>query len=147
MTDISTILGLAARLPSGLNDPKAADKLLAERQELVEALAAGDKIAAALEGADAVYYAAKHLDWCARQLGLSIETLFALAEAKYGLRAQPGNPKDDAAEREAAMIVLGRVGHCPSCGGLRDIVTAGDERRLICYTCGEFDCVRPGDSV
>lgn len=27
------------------------------------------------------------------------------------------------------------------------IVTAGDERRLICYTCGEFDCVRPGDSV
>lgn len=103
---LNTILSLAAQLPSGLNDPRAAEKLLGERQELVDALSAGDYVGALTEGADAVYYAAKHLDWTARQLGVSVETMVALAEAKYSLRAQPGNPKDDGAERAACLAVL-----------------------------------------
>lgn len=104
--EIERIITLAAQLPSGLNDPRSADKLMAERAEMIDALAQGDAIGAALEGADAAYYAAKHLDWCARKLGLSVHTLFVLAEAKYSLRAQPGNPKDDAAERAAAIKIL-----------------------------------------
>lgn len=144
MDEIEKIILLAGQLPSGLNDNQAADKLIAERTELIEALAAGDLIGAALEGADAVYYAAKHLDWVARKLGLSISTLCALAEAKYSLRAQPGNPKNDAAEREAAMIVLGKIGYCPSCGGLRDVTEDEDGFVLVCYTCGEFPCTGPG---
>ena len=103
---ITKILALAERLPSGLNDPRAAEKMLRERDELAEALAADDYVGALTEGADAVYYAVKHLDWTARQLGLSIEELFALAEAKYTLRARSGNPKDDAAERVACSAVV-----------------------------------------
>lgn len=103
---IEDILNLAARLPSGLNDPMAAEKMIAERLELIEAIAADDYIGALTEGADAVYYAAKHLDWTARQLGVSVEVLFAIAEAKYGLRARPGNPKDDQAERAACSACV-----------------------------------------
>lgn len=103
---LNSILSFAAKLPAGLNDPRAADKLLAERQELIDALAGGDYVGALTEGADAVYYAAKHLDWTARQLGVSVEMLVALAEAKYALRAAPGNPKDDGAERAACLSVL-----------------------------------------
>jgi phosphoribosyl-ATP pyrophosphohydrolase len=101
------ILEYAAELPSGVLDPKAADKLVAERDELVDALSAGDYEGALTEGADAAYYVAKHLHFVAHRLGVSIADLVALAEAKYALRAQPGNPKDDAAERAACVGVLG----------------------------------------
>lgn len=103
---IHEILALAAQLPSGLDDPRSAEKLVAERQELVDALAAGDYPGAITEGADAVYYAAKHLDWVARRLGVTVDQLFQVAVAKYSLRAQPGNPKNDAAERAACMEAL-----------------------------------------
>lgn len=103
---MKAILDLAARLPSGLNDLRSAEKMLAERQELIDALDANDYIGALTEGADAVYYAVKHLDWTARQLGVSIEVLFAIAEAKYALRARPGNPKDDQAERAACSACV-----------------------------------------
>lgn len=102
---LNEILSLAAQLPSGLNDPAAADKLLAERDELIQALRAGDYAGALTEAADAAYYAAKHLDWVARQLELSVDDVLRLALAKYSLRAQPGNPKDDAAERSACLDV------------------------------------------
>lgn len=101
--DINSVLDLAAKLPSGLNDAKAAEKLLAERDELLEALANGDHVGALTEAADAAYYAAKHLDWVAKQLGLEVDDLFRLAVAKYSLRAQPGNPKNDMAERKAVV--------------------------------------------
>lgn len=106
MKEIENIVRLASKLPSGLNDAKAADKLLREREELLGPLAADDYIGALTEGADAVYYAVKHLDYVANLLGVDIATLFALAEAKYALRARPGSPKDDAAEREAAAKVV-----------------------------------------
>ena len=109
MKTISDIINLAAQLPSGLNDPRSAEKLLAERDELEDALDQGDYIGALTEGADAVYYAAKHLDRVSRQLGISLDTLFAVAEAKYRLRAQPGNPKNDAAERLACAAAAGDV--------------------------------------
>jgi phosphoribosyl-ATP pyrophosphohydrolase len=102
------ILEYAARLPSGVLDANAADKLLAEREELVAALWDGDREGALTEGADAAYYAAKHLHWVAHQLGVTIPDLFALAEAKYALRAQPGNPKDDVAERAAVCAEMRR---------------------------------------
>ena len=100
------VLEYAAELPSGVLDPKAADKLVAERDELVAALSEGDYEGALAEGADAAYYAAKHLHFVANQLGVSIADLFALAEAKYALRAQPGNPKNDAAERAACVETM-----------------------------------------
>lgn len=102
---IDSVLGLAAHLPAGLNDARAAEKLLAERDELTAALAANDQAGALTEAADAVYYAVKHLDWVAGQVDCDIETLFRLAVAKYSLRARPGNPKDDAAERAACAAV------------------------------------------
>lgn len=109
MTTLDNIISLAAKLPSGLNDPRSAEKLLAERGELMDALDAGDYIGALTEGADAVYYAAKHLDLVAGLLGISLDALIAVAEAKYSLRAQPGNPKDDAAERLACAEAAGDI--------------------------------------
>ncbi len=112
MTTISDIINLAAKLPSGLNDPRSAEKLVAERDELMDALEAGDYIGALTEGADAVYYAAKHIQLVAGLLGIDIDILLAVAEAKYRLRAQPGNPKNDAAERAAcAAVTRGDGGH------------------------------------
>lgn len=101
---IEDIISLAALLPSGINDSKAASKMLAEQQELQEALAAGDLDGALTEAADAAYYAAKHLQWAAAQVGLDVPGLLKVTEAKYSLRAQPGNPKDDAAERAACRL-------------------------------------------
>lgn len=107
--EVNDILALAFLLPSGLDDPCAAEKMLAEQQELLDALAAHDYEGALTEAADAVYYACKHLDWVARRLDLDLADLFRLAQAKYRLRARPGNPKDDAAERAACAAVVRRV--------------------------------------
>ena len=87
-------------------DPKAADKLVGERDELLEALALGDVQGALTEAADAAYYVAKHLDYVASLLQTDVPTLFRLAAAKYSLRARPGNPKDDLAERAACWAVI-----------------------------------------
>jgi len=106
VTTISDVVDLAAKLPSGLNDPKAADKLVAERDELLEAVVEGDRIGALTEGADAVYYAAKHLDYVANLLNLSLNDLFEISKAKYNLRARHGNPKDDQEERAAVEGVI-----------------------------------------
>lgn len=101
IVSVQDILDLAAKLPSGLNDPRAAEKMLAERAELLEAIEQkGDSLG---EAADAVYYAAKHIDYVAGLLEISVNDVFQVAKAKYALRAQPGNPKDFAAEREAVQ--------------------------------------------
>ena len=46
--------------------------------------------------------------WVAYQLGVTIPDLVALAEAKYALRARPGNPKDDGAERTAVSAEMAK---------------------------------------
>ncbi len=98
---IHYIQWLADKLPSGAIDSRAAEKLLAERDELAAAMEAGDTIGALTEVADAGYYAVKHLAFVASLLGISVEDVLALTIAKYELRAIPGNPKNDAAERIA----------------------------------------------
>ena len=103
---IDKILALAARLPSGLPDPKAADKLIRERDEFRQAMAAGDTIGALTELADRVYYACKEIHTAASESGLTVEQAFAVCIAKYELRARPGNPKSDAEEREAIRKLL-----------------------------------------
>lgn len=104
IVSVQDILDLAAKLPSGLNDPLAAEKMLAERAELLEAIEQkGDSLG---EAADAAYYAAKHIDYVAGLLGISVDDVFQVAQAKYALRAQSDNPKDFAAEREAVQKVI-----------------------------------------
>ena len=103
---IQDVITLAANLPSGLNDPQAAEKLIAERQELLEALDANDYVGALTEAADAAYYAAKYLDYVAGLLNISVDDVLNVARAKYELRAQQGNPKNDAAERIAVQAAV-----------------------------------------
>jgi len=104
---IADILALAAKLPAGLPDTGAIDKLQHERGELQAALTTGDMPGAFTEVADVAYYAAKAIHEAANAAGLTVEQALAVCAAKYGLRAQPGNPKDDAAERAAVLAVLG----------------------------------------
>ena len=103
---IQDLIALAERLPSGAVDPKSLDKLNAEFEELVEALEAEDEIGALTEAADAAYYAAKYLNFVAHILSITVSDVMALGYAKYSLRAAPGNPKNDDAEREAVEKVL-----------------------------------------
>ena len=100
-TQVESILALAEKLPSGLPDAQAPAKLLAEMKELAEAIEAEDHDGALTEVADVTYYAAKCIALAADMAGISIVKAFAVARAKYSLRAAPGNPKDDAAERAA----------------------------------------------
>jgi hypothetical protein len=119
------ILALADRLPSGLDDPEARKKLDQELTELTVAVANGDKAGALLEAADVYYYVQKCLygrrinEQGAASIvrtaivsltGFSVDTIRRAALIKYGLRARPGNPKDDVAERAAVAHLLARPG-------------------------------------
>lgn len=101
------LLTLAAELPSGLDDPKAVEKLVREHEEFIAALNNGDDIGALLEAADIIYYAAKILDRIARQLRVTPGKIISAAIAKYEWRAQPGNPKDDTIERVRCARAVG----------------------------------------
>lgn len=115
-----TLIFLAAQLPTGLRDPQALGKLCRERQELDECLAAGDTLGAILEAGDVAYYAVKahandlmslnaalhEINAAGQAVGLAYSEVLAVAEIKFALRAKPGNPKDDAAEREAVQHLL-----------------------------------------
>lgn len=103
---IAEILALAAKLPAGLPDPDALKKLTREMDEFNEAIEANDTDGALTEAADIGYYVAKLLDYVAGLLSLDADTVLLLAVAKYTLRARPGNPKDDAAERAACRAVV-----------------------------------------
>jgi len=105
-TQVESLLALAEKLPSGIIDPEAPAKLLAEMQELAEAIEAEDRDGALTEVADAVYYAAKCIALAAAMAGISRVEAFVVARAKYGLRAAPGNPKNDAAERAACRAAI-----------------------------------------
>ncbi len=105
-----SLLDLAAKLPSGRINTGAPEKLAAEMAELRQAIAAGDRIGAALEAADVVYYAVKAIALAADLAGISRTEAFAVALAKYRLRARDGNPKDDAAERAACREAIHPAG-------------------------------------
>ena len=116
-----TLLALAAQLPTGLRDPRALEKLWRERQELQECISAGDTLGGLLEAGDCAYYAVKalhnglcgvndamhYINAAGRLVGLTFSEVLTVAEVKYTLRARPGNPKDDAAERAAVAAWLG----------------------------------------
>ena len=113
MNQIDKIVDVASKLPTGLVDPKAAQKMGVETLELKAALKSGDRLAAIMEAGDVCYYAIK--SWAnglidatyrdeiisdiARIVGLSVSTLLSCVIAKMSLRAIPGNPKNDKAER------------------------------------------------
>lgn len=108
------ILRLADRLPAGRHDPRAFAKLT---HEFCEMLAERNRIDAATELADIVYYRCK-LDALMRLLTLpimliacarcrcSVPRAYRVCAAKYRLRARPGNPKDRSAERQAVAAAL-----------------------------------------
>jgi phosphoribosyl-ATP pyrophosphohydrolase len=102
---LNELLTLAAQSPTGLGDARAADKLLHERDELMEALAAGDRLGALTEAADAAYFAAKHLQYVGELLGITVEDVLALGIAKYQQRMKLG-VKDDDAERQICLQLL-----------------------------------------
>ena len=119
-TQINTLLALASQLPTGLHDPEALDKLERELEELKEAALTGDHLGAAMEAGDVGYYAIKaesndllnesqrdnFIRNAAGFVDLEPEMLLDCAIAKYELRARPGNPKDDTAERRAVAALL-----------------------------------------
>ena len=107
MDPLAAILALAARLPAGLPDANAIQKLAHERGELQAALDGGDRSGTLTEVADVAYYAIKAIHEAASAAGLTVEQALAVCEAKYRLRARPGNPKDDEAERAAVLAALG----------------------------------------
>ena len=103
---IKEILDLAAQLPSGLPDPNALTKLNAEFGELLEMIEQGDRLGAVMEAGDVLYYVAKLVDLVAHMCELSIDEVTSACTAKIALRAMPGHPKDDAAERAAVVAAL-----------------------------------------
>jgi phosphoribosyl-ATP pyrophosphohydrolase len=104
---IADVLALAAKLPSGLPDANAIQKLAHERGELQVALDEGDRSGTLTEVADVAYYAIKAIHEAASAAGLTVEQALVVCEAKYRLRARPGNPKDDEAERAAVLAAFG----------------------------------------
>jgi hypothetical protein len=119
-TKIESLLTLAGQLPSGLKDPLAEKKMEQEIEEMGEAAQNDDYLGEVLEAADVAYYAIKAeanglLDEALRDkiiyfsagfVNLQLERLLDCAIAKYALRARPGNPKDDEAERAAVRQLL-----------------------------------------
>lgn len=114
------LLGLAALLPTGLKDPQAGTKYGQEWVELVAMLSARDQVGALLEAGDCAYYLVKawHNGLLTERereirlrdvadllhhhnLNFSAADILRAAIVKYDLRAAPGSPKDDRAERRA----------------------------------------------
>ena len=130
---LGAVVALAAQLPSGLSDRKAPQKLEGECQELEEALGNNDYVAALTEVADVVYDAIKAIEWAAASVGLTVGQALVLAIAKYRLRARPGNPKDDVAERAACAEVMSGVVECPH-----------GEHPAFCVECNQWAALPPG---
>ena len=121
MSTKTQILELASQLPSGLNDPRSSQKLEAEKSELHEELAKGDRVGALLEAGDCLYYIVKarynkqlssFQTFCeAMKLtfvsGFTAKQISQACIAKYTLRARPGNPKNDREERAAVAHIIG----------------------------------------
>ena len=106
MIVLEDILLLADKLPSGAYDEAALSKLIAECDEFDTAMADDDIVGAYTELADVVYYSAKLINTLAEQAGVTMYDALRFAAAKYALRAEPGNPKNDEAERAAVLASL-----------------------------------------
>lgn len=119
---IESILKLSDALPSGRVDKNSLVKLCREWAELEEMVSVRDRPGAYLELADVTYYVCKVLSLaCAMAsdaFGVTVtpDDAFDMAVAKYMLRAAPGNPKDDAAERRAIARWAGRSERPCNCG-------------------------------
>ena len=114
------LLIYAERLPAGMTDPRALQKLRAEEWELRQAIAEGDLLGAIMKAGDCLYYAAKSahnefihptnarlaLGNLSRWTGVPASLLLMAAKTKFYLRAQPGNPQNDTAERAAVAYVI-----------------------------------------
>jgi len=109
---LNDIVDLARELPSGFDGPMAFSKLIVEREEFHAALSIGDALGALTEATDVVYYVAKYLHQVATEVSVlmayavTIDDLIRMTRAKYELRARPGNPEDDGAERIAVLKAL-----------------------------------------
>ena len=124
-TRIRQIADIAEKLPTGLVDGKATEKMDRELSELQAAIEEGDRLGTLMEAGDVAYYAIKA--WYNEAVGLAgliltirlaadtvnipEDVLLDICIAKLSLRALPGNPKDDKAEREAVIKVLEEAGH------------------------------------
>ena len=104
MDQINQLLSIASDLRTGLNDGMAPAKLLDEKDELLEALSKGDDVETLTEAGDVAYFAIKSIDWAAKQIGIEIETLLAVAIAKYQSRMLFGKDKD--LEAKACLSVI-----------------------------------------
>lgn len=116
------ILKLAEQLPTGRLDTAALKKYEREFSEMVAAVRENDAIGILLEAADCLYYLVKAEDnglissneakWKLRHRVLPTARFFTMDQvvaaciAKYTLRARPGNPKDDDAERAAVETIV-----------------------------------------
>jgi hypothetical protein len=132
---VEKIAALAEKLPSGLVDPSCMTKFYAEVDELGEALTyidyhghrddSSEFVNVAMEAGDCAYYAIKAFKtgfFNEELMDLALEIISALVPlnkdevldcciAKMSLRAEPGNPKDDAAEHRAVKAILKEAGH------------------------------------
>lgn len=137
---IPAIVKLAKKLPTGLEDPKSATKMFNETTELRAELIKGDMLGALLESADVLYYGVKavcngllhyktvenHIGYIFHITGYWSDLVILACIYKYALRARPGNPKNDAEEREAVrwLLDLGKDEYrawfdaCPKCEAL-----------------------------
>lgn len=118
---VSDLQRLAKKLPTGLIDPKAVEKLHREMEEIDEETTFVDK---ALEAGDVMYYISKAITngllsefrgyflakKAIRKVGkpLNFEMAIAIAVSKYKFRAKPGNPKDAEEERKIAEKVISK---------------------------------------
>ena len=98
---MNEILELAAKMPTGLIDPKSLEKAHHEMEEMRDALAGGDILGALMEAADVMYYA--HKAYCngliavdgrdgligdaCREVGFDSHAVECALLAKYKLRA------------------------------------------------------------
>jgi hypothetical protein len=100
---LDRIYELAARMPAGLPDPAAVDKLLKERQEFLEAESFEEQLE---EAVDRAYYALKEVYNAASEVDISVAQLLAALMAKLELRTIPGGSKDKVAERAAMVAAI-----------------------------------------
>jgi len=119
--DPARILALATKLPTGLLDPKVRLKLHQELKEFDQALADGDRLGALLEAADVLYYSTKAtyigllqpideeeiLFYVCKKGDFTFPQVYDACIKKYTLRAAPGNPKNDSAERSEVAPIIG----------------------------------------
>lgn len=108
---LNELVKLMPKMPSGLVDRNAPQKLLREFQELEDAVTAGRVEDILHEVADCVWYSTRCMVLAATLGGVTMRQAFAAALAKYNMRAAAGNPKDVPAEKMAILSAVAQ--HAP----------------------------------